>query len=178
MMLPTTIHIHGSEGQLLPVKRLEPHEPVTAVGVVQTMNRSMYPQFQVLKLKADEMGQRIRDNHIPRRLAWRALKTAIQKPPRSLPICTTIPPGPGNAGPRRQATYHPDQLHYAARAHPEHDGGDCFYPRSSSTSSKLVSRHWCCRVSTLCSATWPPKAYCQAFGSSARMMTSSTTMLE
>ena len=59
------------------IQGLEPSEPVTVVGVEQTIDDSMQPQLEVLQSKAEAWGKKVRDGFIPCKLAWTGFCTML-----------------------------------------------------------------------------------------------------
>jgi hypothetical protein len=62
---------------VIEVKRLEAWESVKIVGVHQAANGEMSAQMEVISEKIDDMGTKIQDNWVPRRLAWQGLRTMM-----------------------------------------------------------------------------------------------------
>ena len=57
--------------------RVEPDQAVKAVGLYQALDGNMKKQLEVLKTRADKWGDAIHAGWLPRRLAWKALKSHI-----------------------------------------------------------------------------------------------------
>ena len=74
---PADLKIVDSSGSLVAIKCMEPHEAVKVVGVHQALDGNMDKQIEVLSDKIDELGNKIRDNWVPRRLAWQGFKTMV-----------------------------------------------------------------------------------------------------
>ena len=90
--LPGTIVVPALDGTPTIIERHEPSEPTTAVGVTQAMDGSMQAQLEVLKERADEWAQGIREGWLPRNLAWAALRQNIWASLKyPLPACTFSP---------------------------------------------------------------------------------------
>ena len=74
---PARLSVPDEAGNLTEVTRVEPHEPVTVVGVAQSLDGSMSGQVVALRGVADQWAQGIRSGHLSRRDAWLGLKRMI-----------------------------------------------------------------------------------------------------
>ena len=87
--MPATLTVKGQNGEVIEVKRLEAWESCKIVGVYQAANGNMSAQMEVISEKIDDMGNKIRDNWVPRRLAWQGLRSMMWPSfAYPLPACT------------------------------------------------------------------------------------------
>ncbi len=75
--LSGVLKVPGPDGEVLEIKRLEPWEPIKAVGVIQAADGSMTGQVNALQEKIDDLGTKLRDGWVPRRLAWQGFNSMI-----------------------------------------------------------------------------------------------------
>lgn len=75
--LAGSLMIPGPDGAMTEIKRLEPSEPIKVVGVVQAADGSMQGQFEATMGRIEELGERLRDGCITRKLAWQGFHSTI-----------------------------------------------------------------------------------------------------
>lgn len=75
--LEGAIKIPGLDGQVVEIERLEPWDPIKVVGVVQAADGNMEGQFKDLMERVDDLGEKLRDGCIPRKLAWQGFQSSI-----------------------------------------------------------------------------------------------------
>jgi len=75
--LPATLTARDNSQQPQTIRRLNPHDGIAVVGVVQTLSGSQKPALMALQAKANTWEQALRRGFIPRLLAWLALKRVI-----------------------------------------------------------------------------------------------------
>jgi hypothetical protein len=72
-----SIHIPNSSGHLQALKRLSPLALTTVVGVVQAADGNMADQVAVLKAITDDVGDRVNQGYLPKRLIWQTLRSMV-----------------------------------------------------------------------------------------------------
>ncbi len=75
--LPAMLTTRDNSQQPHTIRRLNPHEGITVVGVVQTLLGSQKPALMALQAKANTWEQALHRGFIPRSLAWFALNRVI-----------------------------------------------------------------------------------------------------
>ena len=87
--MPATLKAKGPNDELIEVKRLEAWDATKVVGVHQAADGDMTAQFEVISDKITDMGISIRDNWVPRRMAWQGVRTMMWSGlSYPLPACT------------------------------------------------------------------------------------------
>jgi hypothetical protein len=72
-----SIRIPNSSGHLQALNRLSPSASTTVVGVVQAADGNMADQVAVLKAIADDVGDRVNQGYLPKRLIWQTLRSMV-----------------------------------------------------------------------------------------------------
>jgi hypothetical protein len=75
--LPARLDVPGPDGSMVEIQRHDPSTAIKVVGLMQALDGSMDGQLKVLKERADDWGDKIRDGYLPRKLAWAGLHTTI-----------------------------------------------------------------------------------------------------
>lgn len=86
--LPATMYVKDDADILTPIRRVEPKDPITVVGVEQSMDGSMRGQVRALQEKVDKWSRALNATALPRHLAWAALQSKIW-PSLRFPCCST-----------------------------------------------------------------------------------------
>jgi hypothetical protein len=86
--IEATITIPDSEGTMQAIEMLGPSNATMVVGVAQVVDSNMTAQVQKLKEDADDVGNRIKKEYLPRRLVWQTLRTMVW-PSISYPLSST-----------------------------------------------------------------------------------------
>jgi len=75
--LPATLTAMDSNHHPQPIRRLNPHEGIAVVGVIQSLSGTQKPALMTLQAKANNWELALRQGFIPRQLAWMALQRVI-----------------------------------------------------------------------------------------------------
>jgi len=74
---PASITISDGANPPLPIRRVEPHEGIAVVGVIQALSGTQKPALAALQSKSKEWEVALRQGFLPRSLAWLALHCVI-----------------------------------------------------------------------------------------------------
>jgi hypothetical protein len=73
-----SIRIPNSSGHLQALKQLSPSASTTMVGVVQAADGNMADQVAVLKAIVDDVGDRVNQGYLPKKLIWQTLCSMVR----------------------------------------------------------------------------------------------------
>lgn len=95
--LDINLQIPDTNGTLTTIRRLEPSEAITVVGVEQALDGNMDEQAAVLEQKANELGEHIKKGYLPRNLVWQSINTMIWPSLRYALPASSLSPEQGDA---------------------------------------------------------------------------------
>jgi len=71
--------VPDASGELVTIERLETSESKEAVGIIQNPEGCEAAQLEEMSLKAAEWNRHVRNGHLPRHLAWQAIRGTVMR---------------------------------------------------------------------------------------------------